>query len=174
MSLHNDIIYLNDTIKNNQIKTSQEQKASEKAKNKLYQYKIELLEDLRTELYESIELNEDVKSQKVKHEIIEALLNYSIILINKDYTRAFLLEHYEKEAKKISTAQKEEEKKRQEEAKRQEEIKKAYALQVQGEKKQRAETLQGISSLLLGLACLVGLPFILIIFFITGITKSVK
>lgn len=174
MSLHNDIIYLNDTIKNNQIKTSREQKESEKVKNKLYQYKIELLEDLKTELYESTELHEDIKSQKVKHEIIEALLNYSIILINKDYTRAFLLEHYEKEVKKILIAQKEEEKKRQEELKRQEEIKRAYSLQVKREKQQRAETLQGISSLLLGLACLLGLPFVLIIFFIIGITKSVK
>lgn len=178
MSLHNDINYLTDTIKNNQIKLNQEQKENEKAKNKLYQYKIELLEDLKTEIYQAYKQKEDLNEFLTKYIIIDRLLHNSIILINKDYTRAFLIDNYEKEAKKILAQerqkQKEEEKRAQEEAKRQEALKKAIVQRQQQERYNRILILKSISQALMGLAFILSAPFILLIYFIIGIVKATK
>lgn len=178
MSLHNDINNLANVIE----KTSEK----EEKKNALYIKKIELLDELKIQLNYIYNLGYNIDNSNVKMQLIEHIASdKNNIIYSNRYTQAFLQENYDREVTKIIAQEKtqkreeekqakEEEKKRQEESKRQEEIKKAYALQVQGKKQQRAEILQGISSLLLGLACLIGLPFVLIIFFIIGITKSVK
>lgn len=178
MSLHNDI--------NNLAKVIEKTNEKEEKKNALYIKKIELLDELKTQLNYIYNLGYNIDNDNVKTQLIEHITSdKNIIIYSNRYTQAFLRENYDREVTRILTTEKmqkreeekqekEEEKKRQEESKRQEEIKKAYALQVQREKQQRAETLQGVSNLLLGLACLVGFPFILIIFFIIGITKSVK
>lgn len=197
MSLHNDIMFLSDTIKKTKTEIKEEEKTQKEIIKNILQDQFESfldnvhsLNDLEI-LTRNFLVNksknvltvasyyEETTKQKANKNLIDFIYNnYTSILLNtkKDIETVLKIEHkQEKEKEKILLQlEKEEEKKRQEELKRQEEIKKTYSLQVQGEKQHRAETLQGVSSLLLGLACLIGLPFVLIIFFIIGITKSVK
>lgn len=197
MSLHNDIMYLSDTIKKSKTEIKEEEKTQKEIIKNILQdqftaflYNVHSLNDLEI-LTRNFLVNksknvltvasyyEEITKQKANKNLIDFIYNnYTSILLNtkKDIETVLKIEHkQEKEKEKILLQlEKEEEKKRQEELKIQEEIKRAYSLQVKREKQQRAETLQGVSNLLLGLACLVGLPFVLIIFFIIGITKNVK
>ena len=101
MNLNNEIRNLSVTLEKNQEKIRTLEKETEKNKAKLYQAKIELLDDLNSELETMLNLTDNLYDRDIRNEIIESLLNYSIIINNKNYTRAFLIENYNKQVKKI-------------------------------------------------------------------------
>ena len=167
MSLHNDINNLSKTIEKNQLLTEKALKDNEKAKNKLYIAKIELLDDLKDELQHYLKYDHNIESAKIRNEIIEALLEYSNTIYNRNYTRAFLLENYEKEAKK---------------AIKQHEIDKKHEKEVQKEREeaeaqkryQRQLAFNNFIKFLEIILLILASPFLLIIFFVLGICKNIK
>lgn len=171
MSLHNDINNLTKTLENNQQKLKQSEKQAEKRKNLEYQYKIELLDDLRWEFDLMQKYNKNLLNREVRNEIIESLLDYSVIINNKNYTKAFLIENYEKEAKKIIA---EEEKQYKIKEKQQKELEKIQTKQAQIDLQKRQDTIKAIMQFI-QIICLILLsPFILIIFFVLALAKNSK
>lgn len=159
MNLNNEIRNLSVTLEKNQNKIQILEKENEIKKAKLYQAKIELLDDLDFELEMMLNYNNDLFNREIRNEIIEALLNYSVIINNKNYTRAFLIENYNKQAKKILSEQKNELKAKE---KQQNDFIKQQEIDLKMKQQNFINTLNLIKTL-----CVIALsPFILLMFFI--------
>lgn len=171
MGLLNELNTINRTLENNQKIITKQQKEEEKAKNKIYVAKIELLDDLTDEIKISLKYNHDPNNSKIRNEIIEAILGYSNIIYNKQYTRAFLIENYPKIATKEIKLYKEKQK---ELDKIQIESKQEEAKQRQQKTIARQQTFNAIITILHYAIILLATPFILIIAFVFGICKSIK
>ena len=171
MGLLNELNTINRTLENNNKIITKQQKEEEKAKNKIYIAKIEMLDDLKEENNLYLKYNHNIFSQKIRNEIIDALLEYSNIIYNKNYTKAFLIENYEKEAKKLYKLY---EHNKKEEA-RQEEIKqRAQSKEWIQKQKQKQIFFNNTMIFLKTLTLILLSPFLLIIFFVFGICKNIK
>lgn len=158
MGLLNELNTINRTLENNQKIITKQQKEEEKAKNKIYVAKIELLDDLTDEIRLTLKYNHNPNNANIRNEIIEAILGYSNIIYNKQYTRAFLIENFPKIASKEIKLYKEQQK----------ELDK---IQIEEEKQQ---TFNAIITILKYTIILLSTPFIFIVAFVFGICKSIK
>lgn len=171
MGLLNNINDINRTLQENQKLFTKQLKEEEKAKNNIYIAKIELIDDLQTEIKWTLQDGKDPNDAEIKGKIIDTILEYSNIIYNKKYTKAFLIENYEKEVKKLIKQYQEEQK----------ELKKLQIFEEEEEAKknqqkarQRQTTYNAIITILKYTIVLLATPFILIIAFVWGICKGMK
>lgn len=171
MGLLNELNTINRTLENNNKIITKQQKEEEKAKNKIYIAKIELIDDLKDELQHYLKYDHNIMTTKIRNEIIDALLEYSNIIYNKNYTKAFLLENYEKEAKKLYKLYIQEKK---EEEKQKEIQQKALDKEWIQKQKEKQIAYNNIIALLKTIALILISPFLLIGFVVIAICKNMK
>lgn len=186
---------LNDNVNSlkNEIKNSNEQRQRElKEAERKQLIKYELLDILKSEILEAQEQGQDIFNTYAQAEIVNNTINEPTIeyLINKDFTRYWLLENYnkivkdiqkeiEKEKKEEKQKQKEIEKEMKEEEKHARELEKEYIKQqkelkkeLEAERIRKAEARKTIIEAIKLLCLIILSPFLLIIFFMIAIMNN--